>query len=68
VGLAGVISPLGAGPEVFSRDFLVMGVLTLSIFVFGFGFRGPGRINRLEGMLLMIAYGGYTAYLLVTST
>jgi cation:H+ antiporter len=45
-----------------------MGVLTLSIFVFGFGFRGPGRINRLEGMLLMIAYGGYTAYLLVTST
>jgi cation:H+ antiporter len=63
VGLAGVISPMEFGPEVFSRDVLVMGVLTLSLFLLGYGFRGPGRINRLEGGLLLAVYIGYTAYL-----
>jgi cation:H+ antiporter len=63
VGLAGMIHPLTIGSEVFLRDMLVMGGLTLSRFVFGVGFRGPGRINRVEGGVLLACYIGYNGYL-----
>jgi len=66
VGLAGAIHPMSVGPEVFNRDILLMSALTLSLFVFGYGFRGPGRINRVEGMLLLLCYAGYNAYLVST--
>ncbi len=67
VGIAGVISPLTVGAEVFSRDILVMAVLTLSLFIFGYGFRKPGRISRMEGLLLVASYVGYTVYLVKTT-
>ncbi len=63
VGIAGIIHPMTVGPEVFSRDMLVMSALTISLFVIGYGFRGPGRINRVEGMVLLACYVGYTAFL-----
>ncbi len=63
VGIAGAIHPLSVGPEVFSRDVMTMSALTLSLFVFGYGFRGAGRINRVEGALLLACYAAYTAYL-----
>ncbi len=66
VGIAGTIHPLAVGPEVFNRDMLVMVALTLSLFVIGYGFRGPGRINRIEGAVLLACYLGYTAYLVST--
>jgi cation:H+ antiporter len=66
VGIAGTIHPMSVGPEVFSRDILVMAVLTVSLFVIGYGFRGPGRINRFEGAALLACYVGYTAYLAST--
>lgn len=67
VGIAGMIHPMAVAPEVFSRDMLVVAVLTVSLFVVGYGFRGLGRINRFEGAALLACYIGYTAYL-VTST
>ena len=45
-----------------------MAGLTLSLFVIGYGFRGPGRINRFEGALLMACYVGYTAFLIGTTS
>ncbi|MFZ5572689.1 MAG: calcium/sodium antiporter [Thermodesulfobacteriota bacterium] len=66
VGIAGAIRPLAVGPEVFNRDMLVMAALTLSLFVIGYGFRAPGRINRIEGTMLLACYVGYTAYLIRT--
>jgi cation:H+ antiporter len=66
VGIAGAIHPLTVGPEVFNRDILVMAALTLSLFVIGYGFRGLGRINRIEGAVLLVCYVGYTAYLIST--
>ncbi|MFO7715523.1 calcium/sodium antiporter [Desulfosarcina sp.] len=63
VGIAGTIHPMAVGPEVFSRDILVMAVLTVSLFIIGYGFRGPGRINRFEGAALLACYIGYTTYL-----
>lgn len=67
VGIAGAIHPMGVTPEVLSRDMLVMGSLTLSLFIICYGFnKGPGRINRYEGALLLGCYIAYTAYLLAT--
>lgn len=67
VGIAGSISPLAVSAEVFNRDMLVMGALTLSLFILGYGWRSQGRINRLEGGLLLASYIGYTAYLVSTT-
>ncbi len=66
VGIAGIIHPMSFGPEVFSRDCLVMVALTVSLFIIGYGFRGPGRINRFEGVALLTCYIGYTTYLAST--
>ena len=66
VGIAGVIHPMSVGPEVLSRDVAVMGSLTLSLFVMGYGFGSVGRINRLEGIVLLLCYVGYTVYLIST--
>ncbi len=66
VGVAGVIRPMSAGPDVFLRDIPVMSVLTVSLFIIGYGFRSEGRINRLEGLALLAAFFGYTAYLVRT--
>ncbi len=68
-GIAGSIHPAEIAPQVFSRDIMVMSLLTLSLFIFGYGFRGAGtgRINRIEGGLLLGSYVAYTAYLVITT-
>ncbi|MBL7048915.1 MAG: calcium/sodium antiporter [Nitrospira sp.] len=67
VGIAGSIHPLAVEPETLSRDMVVMGALTISLFLIGYGFRGrQGRINRLEGAALLLVYVGYTAWLIST--
>ncbi|MBR6975965.1 MAG: calcium/sodium antiporter [Ottowia sp.] len=63
VGIAGAIAPMTVEPDVLHRDMLVLGALTVVLFVFGIGIRGPGRINRAEGALLLVCYVGYLAYL-----
>jgi len=67
VGIAGMIHPIAAEPAVLFRDMPVMGGLTLALFAIGYGFRGrPGRINRAEGAVLLLAYLGYALYLIRT--
>ncbi|MCG2837960.1 calcium/sodium antiporter [Photobacterium sp. WH77] len=69
IGIAGVISPIsGIGVEVFARDWAVMMGLTVALVVMCMGFRGPGRINRLEGLLLLIAIVAYNLFLFSTIT
>jgi cation:H+ antiporter len=63
VGIAGVIHPMAIGPDVLTRDLPVMAIFTASLFAIGFGFRGPGRINRVEGLLLLAGYLSYLTYL-----
>src|SRR5690606_17493430 len=67
VGIAGMISPMAVADEVLVRDLPVMAALTIALFMLGYGFRGPGRINRVEGALLLAAFLGYTVYLLSVS-
>ena len=67
VGIAGVIHPMTVDPEVLYRDISLMAALTLSLFIIGYGFRGPGRINRIEGLVLLGCYLAYTLYLISSS-
>lgn len=63
VGIAGVIRPLSIDNEVLWRDITTMTALTVVLFLFGYGFKGKGRINRYEGALLLLSYVVYTVYL-----
>jgi cation:H+ antiporter len=62
LGLPGAISPLDIAPEVLTRDFSFMIGLTIAMFFFAYGFKKPGKINRLEGAALL---GIYVAYMVV---
>lgn len=66
VGLAAVIHPLEVPQLVFTRDILVMSILTLSIFAIGFSRKGRGVITRPEGVLLLLSFVAYTSYLVYT--
>jgi cation:H+ antiporter len=68
VGLAGTIHPMSVARDVLTRDVLVMSALTLSLFLIGWGFRRPGRINRFEGIVLMACYVAYVVYLVTGVT
>ncbi|MDG2960637.1 calcium/sodium antiporter [Bisgaard Taxon 10/6] len=65
VGIAGAISPMHVGQEVFSRDMLVMSALTVLLLIFGFGKKG--EINRLKGLIFLLAYIGYNIWLFKTA-
>ncbi|GAA73098.1 MULTISPECIES: calcium/sodium antiporter [Alteromonadales] len=69
VGIAGVISPMPhISAEVLTRDWPVMMAMTVALFVMAYGFRGQGRINRVEGALLLTAFAAYNTWLVVTVT
>lgn len=69
VGIAGAIHPFAIDPLVIKRDMLVMTLLTISLFVIGYRFKKDrqGRVNRFEGVGLLLCYFTYTAYLIQTS-
>lgn len=64
VGIAGMIHPMEVDREILFRDMGTMLALTIALFVIGFGFRGVGRVNRVEGGVLLACYIGYTYYLI----
>jgi cation:H+ antiporter len=63
LAMPGLISPGEFSPEVLTRDMPVMFGLTLVLFVMGYGFNGPGRINRIEGTLLAACFVIYQSVL-----
>lgn len=67
VGLAGLIAPSAVSEAVLTRDLPVMALFTVALVVFGLKRRGHGRINRVEGSVLLLAFVAYTAYLLITA-
>ncbi|WP_116367502.1 calcium/sodium antiporter [Parahaliea mediterranea] len=67
VGIAGCINPFPVEPDIVNRDMSIMALLTVSLFVIGFNFRGGGRrINRVEGGALLLCFCAYSAYLVHT--
>ncbi|MDT4761502.1 calcium/sodium antiporter [Sphaerochaeta sp. PS] len=67
VGISGVIHPTAVESTTVYRDMTLMALLTISLFVIGYGFNGrKGRINRFEGAFLVCIYLLYTSYLIKT--
>lgn len=66
LGLPGLIHPITIDPSVLTRDYPAMAGLTVLLFVMAYGFTGPGRLNRLEGALLLLAFGAYQVLLYFT--
>lgn len=69
MGAAIVIQPAAVEPSLFWRDMMVTLALTLALPMVALAWRQGrlGRINRMEGLLLVLAYAGYTVYLLTTA-
>jgi len=57
-----LIAPQAFDVEALYRDMPVMFAFTVVLFLVAYGFHGPGRINRIEGALLLT---GFCAYLLL---
>ena len=65
IGIAVIIAPMNSIPlEVLQRDWTIMLLLTIALFVMAYGFKGRnGRINRVEGTILILCYVAYSTYL-----
>ncbi len=59
LGIPGILAPSTLPQGVLERDVPVVFMLTIALFIMAYGFRGAGRINRVEGLLLT---GGFVAY------
>jgi cation:H+ antiporter len=59
LGIAAAIRPVEASPLLVSRDFPVMFLMTGLLFLMATDFRGPGRIGRRSGLLLLSLFIGY---------
>ncbi|MFM5557928.1 calcium/sodium antiporter [Aeromonas rivipollensis] len=66
VGIAAGIAPLEVDPAVLSRDWSLMMGLTLLLLVMCLGRKGQGRINRVEGGILLCIFVAYTGWLLTS--
>ncbi|WP_241085004.1 calcium/sodium antiporter [Candidatus Vondammii sp. HM_W22] len=67
LAVPGLIAPGSFDPLALTRDMPVMIALTLAMYIMGYGFKGPGRINRFEGTLLLLAFIGYQTALFLNS-
>jgi cation:H+ antiporter len=67
LGLPGVIHPSMVEDDLIQRDFPFMIGLTFALYAMSYGFNKPGRINRLEGLVLFTAFFGYLYVIYLTS-
>ncbi len=67
VGIAGMIAPIHVTSVIFVRDLFFMTFLTIFLFIVCYGFKGPGKITRIEGFSLVIIYLGYMVYLVMSA-
>ncbi|MFT5062730.1 MAG: cation:H+ antiporter [Gammaproteobacteria bacterium] len=63
LGTAGVLGPAAVPEEVITRDVPVMLGLTAAMVIMAFGFKGAGRINRVEAGLLVVCFISYQCWL-----
>ncbi|MFT5445258.1 MAG: cation:H+ antiporter [Gammaproteobacteria bacterium] len=63
LAIAGMIGPFSVDSEALTRDFPIVAILTVVFFVMCIGLRGPGRVTRFEGSILLVMFMGYQAML-----
>lgn len=69
LSVPGLIAPGMLEPELMSRDIPVMTMLTLAMFTAAYSFGSHrGRINRVEGSLLLASFIAYMTYLYISAT
>ena len=68
LAISGILQPARLPGAVLQRDYPVMLGLTGLLFIMAYGFRGPGRINRIECGLLLSAFGGYQVLIFLSVT
>jgi cation:H+ antiporter len=68
LGIAATISPVRIEQLMLRQDFPVMFLLTVLLFFMAYGIRGPGRISRKSGGLLLAIYGCYQVLVWITAT
>jgi len=59
LGIAAVIKPVEIFPIVLARDFPAMFLITGALFLMASDFRGPGRIGRRSGAVLLTMFISY---------
>lgn len=59
LGIPGIMTGAILDPSVLNRDYPVMIALSILLFIFAYGIKGKGRINRFEGTALLLCYIGY---------
>ena len=69
LAIPGIVAPSALASGVLDRDFPIALILTITLFVMAYGFRGKeGRINRLEGGILLSAFFAYQLLLFFTAS
>ena len=69
LAIPGIVAPSALATGVLDRDFPIAFILTITLFVMAYGFRGKeGRINRLEGGILLSAFFAYQLLLFFTAS
>lgn len=54
-----IAAPSISESKILTFDYPVMAGLTVAMALMAYGFRGPGKINRLEGAILLAVFIGY---------
>ena len=68
LGIAAVIHPVEILPIILARDFPAMFLVTGALYLMASDFRGPGRIGRRSGSVLLIMFIGYFIMVWMSST
>ena len=63
LAIPGLLAPAPLVEGILERDMPIVFTLTITLFIMAYGFRGPGRINRFEGGVLLLAFCAYQTLL-----
>lgn len=67
LAMPALLSPSEIPGQVLTRDYPVMIGLTIALFGMAYGFRGPGRLNRLEGFGLLATFMAYQSIIIYSA-
>lgn len=68
MSMPALIAPGAVAPEVLTRDMPVMLGLTLLMLAMAYSRRGPARITRGEGVLLLLCFVGFQSWVFLDAT
>ena len=68
LGIAAIVEPIEIDSLILRQDFPVMFLFTILLFFMAYGLRGPGRINRRSGILLLGLFCTYQVLIWITAT